>query len=486
MSTTKDLNLSFAEIGRSLRQPLANSTIAYRGSAMGFSSGRVRPLVSGDDFAGFLTAKSDNRAFAAGADPLPVQLITQGLVEIAVTGVVSTSVGATVYASDENTFNLTSGSTVGTVQVWVKDGIAIVAFEAFAMGGSSGSSAYLGTVADEAAMIALSTAAAGDECYRTDTGTFWKLRVAPYSSAANWTNLGTVIVGAGGGDDVTAWGGFTGGVSGTMPTTVTVNGVTQTIAYVAGTNNVESYTIPLTGAADIVTLIGYDNGYTEASGDIIKGNALEMTAAQLEALQSEVLESAGALANGFKARVTDLFFSTLAASATQLYHEGVLEWQNYRFRPVSGCVFDLQYESTHVNDAAESGALSTVVLPGHLCLAGSIWRTKVIHTSSLGASAALQTFIKVNGSTIISPAGASAVSGTNALELDIHCRSDTSQMYLPQSAAALGSTIASSSAITTSSVNATTTDLTITTTADVGAATDKTITHRLTYVEMLS
>jgi hypothetical protein len=56
--------------------------------------------------------------------------------------------------------------------------------------GGSGSGAYLGTVADEAAMIALSSAAAGDECYRTDTASFWKLRVAPYSSAANWTDLG--------------------------------------------------------------------------------------------------------------------------------------------------------------------------------------------------------------------------------------------------------------------------------------------------------
>lgn len=56
---------------------------------------------------------------------------------------------------------------------------------------SSTDQTYHGTVADEAAMIALTTAIAGDECYRTDTATVWKLRVAPYSSAANWLNLGT-------------------------------------------------------------------------------------------------------------------------------------------------------------------------------------------------------------------------------------------------------------------------------------------------------
>lgn len=49
---------------------------------------------------------------------------------------------------------------------------------------------YYGAVADEAAMIALSSAVAGDEIYRTDTATAWKLRVDPYSSAANWLNLG--------------------------------------------------------------------------------------------------------------------------------------------------------------------------------------------------------------------------------------------------------------------------------------------------------
>lgn len=52
-------------------------------------------------------------------------------------------------------------------------------------------SLFLGTVADEAAMLALSTATAGSEVYRSDTGTIWKLRLEPYGSAANWLNIGS-------------------------------------------------------------------------------------------------------------------------------------------------------------------------------------------------------------------------------------------------------------------------------------------------------
>jgi hypothetical protein len=54
---------------------------------------------------------------------------------------------------------------------------------------ASGGGGYLGEVADETAMIALSNAVAGDEVYRTDTGTYWKLREAPYSTASNWDEL---------------------------------------------------------------------------------------------------------------------------------------------------------------------------------------------------------------------------------------------------------------------------------------------------------
>lgn len=59
-------------------------------------------------------------------------------------------------------------------------------------GGGGGGSSHLGTVASEAAMIALSTAIAGSTCLRSDIGTggtYYELFQAPYSSAANWQAL---------------------------------------------------------------------------------------------------------------------------------------------------------------------------------------------------------------------------------------------------------------------------------------------------------
>jgi hypothetical protein len=58
------------------------------------------------------------------------------------------------------------------------------------IGAGTGSGGYLNTVADEAAMVALTAAVAGSEVYRTDTSSYWKLREAPYSTAGNWDELG--------------------------------------------------------------------------------------------------------------------------------------------------------------------------------------------------------------------------------------------------------------------------------------------------------
>jgi hypothetical protein len=47
-----------------------------------------------------------------------------------------------------------------------------------------------GTVANEAAMVALSAATPGSTCYRSDTTSIWMLKVSPYNSAGNWHNVG--------------------------------------------------------------------------------------------------------------------------------------------------------------------------------------------------------------------------------------------------------------------------------------------------------
>jgi hypothetical protein len=53
-----------------------------------------------------------------------------------------------------------------------------------------GLATHLGTVADQAAMIALSTAVPGSMCTRADTATIWILSVAPFSTASNWKDTG--------------------------------------------------------------------------------------------------------------------------------------------------------------------------------------------------------------------------------------------------------------------------------------------------------
>ena len=53
-----------------------------------------------------------------------------------------------------------------------------------------GGSSHLGTAANESAMVALTTAVAGSTCTRTDTGTVWILKAAPYSTASNWQDTG--------------------------------------------------------------------------------------------------------------------------------------------------------------------------------------------------------------------------------------------------------------------------------------------------------
>jgi predicted RecA/RadA family phage recombinase len=90
--------------------PVIASDIIYEGAAVGENgSGYFRPLVAADPFAGFALAKADNSAGAAGA--VHVHLRQQGVAILPVVGVTAvTDEGSTVYASDDDTFTLTSTS----------------------------------------------------------------------------------------------------------------------------------------------------------------------------------------------------------------------------------------------------------------------------------------------------------------------------------------------------------------------------------------
>lgn len=111
--------------------PAIASDIIYEGAAVGENgSGYVRPLVAGDPFVGFACKRCDNSAGAAGARY--VRHRTKGLVKLAVDGAaLTTNDGASVYASDDDTFTTTSGgnSLIGKVHRVIESGVAIVNFE---------------------------------------------------------------------------------------------------------------------------------------------------------------------------------------------------------------------------------------------------------------------------------------------------------------------------------------------------------------------
>lgn len=119
--------------------PLADNTIVYRHAALGLSAGRVRPIQSGDRFAGFVARRNqDSRGLAAGAPPVQVPIISSGTIEIPIAGVAATDVGATVYATDDNTFGLTGLVAIGTISGIASAGVARVAFNALGPSSVSG------------------------------------------------------------------------------------------------------------------------------------------------------------------------------------------------------------------------------------------------------------------------------------------------------------------------------------------------------------
>lgn len=109
------------------------SDIIYEGAAVGesASTGTGRPLVAADTFLGFAIKKCDNSAGAASA--AVIRVAQKGTIKLAVTGVAGVAdVGATVYATDDNTFTLTASgaSAIGKITRHVSSTTVMVRFEA--------------------------------------------------------------------------------------------------------------------------------------------------------------------------------------------------------------------------------------------------------------------------------------------------------------------------------------------------------------------
>ena len=117
--------------------PIGTSKI-YEGSAVSDagspSAGTnvANTLVAGENFLGFADQTVDN---TSGASGVTISVATKGYVQLVVTGVTSASLGATVYASDGNTFTLTStsNSKIGKVAKIVSGTTVLVAFYGLAV-----------------------------------------------------------------------------------------------------------------------------------------------------------------------------------------------------------------------------------------------------------------------------------------------------------------------------------------------------------------
>lgn len=118
--------------------PVIAADIIYAGAAVGDNaSGLAQPLVDGDPFMGFAMRRADNSLGAASA--IDVLVAQKGNVELIVTGVNGAEdEGATVYATDDDTFSLTDGGSdtaIGKVRrvINTSTGLCIVHFEATSM-----------------------------------------------------------------------------------------------------------------------------------------------------------------------------------------------------------------------------------------------------------------------------------------------------------------------------------------------------------------
>lgn len=417
MAAARDLSLSFTEV-RASRQSLADSTIAYRGSAMGVvaANGRVRPLVSGDDFAGFLTAQSDNRAFATGAAALSVQLVAQGLVQLSVTGVVATSLGDTVYATDDNTFTLTiGGSTVGTVQQYVSAGVAIVSFDAFAaVSSSSGSSGSSGAA----------SGGSSDLTAQTISGTG--------SSAIR-----------------------TGYTAGGLAWAITRDG--------SGVPTSEANAAPDAGTLSITYT--YSEGYPVVSGNIVVGGAVSMTWAQAKTLAAH-LTAAGSSAYGFRALVSDIGGVTNTAGAvTAMGAE--LTWGPFGWRAVHGVHYHNWNEQTHAA-ASTSAVLNPLVVPSQLLgVYGWIEGWAIVdHGTTTNGTRSVN--VRLNGASNIVDTAGNATTAQSSVVLRFVLRNEgiaTAQIGVNSAGAVTGGTVSGSGVSDnipfTAAINTGTTDLTI-------------------------
>lgn len=162
MSTlTEDKQRAF-EIGDINSLPVVAADIIYAGAAVGDNAGYARPLVAGDQFHGFCILRADNSDGAAG--DINVQVRKSGCVVLNVTGVDGTDdIGKTVYASDDNTFTISTeagNSKIGVIRRHESGTRCVVEFHAQAAQVADAAAATAGALTDNSGGVASQTLAA--------------------------------------------------------------------------------------------------------------------------------------------------------------------------------------------------------------------------------------------------------------------------------------------------------------------------------------
>lgn len=129
MALSADTPRSY-DLGNINELPVKASTKIYEGAAVGDdAAGYVRGLVAGDPFRGFAQRQADNSATATDGY-INCKVITEGKIQLTISGIAITDVGKPVYASADGTFTLTAGSNslIGYVHRYVTTNTCIVAF----------------------------------------------------------------------------------------------------------------------------------------------------------------------------------------------------------------------------------------------------------------------------------------------------------------------------------------------------------------------
>lgn len=215
---------------------------------------------------------------------------------------------------------------------------------------------YLGNVADESAMTALTSAIIGQTCRRVDLDTLWVLIAQPASTAANWKELasGTADSSFSGSADRTNVVLEADPVNGGYRVyKYTESGLEWTISY-----DVSGQPVGYSALGGVLSrTISYTSGFGVASGNVfVAGGALSVLTASMDALKAALISLGTAVSQTF-------FCSDFDSNRGQLF-----EWNyvNQGFRGPGGAYFCYTFTQNYTsgtNPGTTEKTVFTAVVP---------------------------------------------------------------------------------------------------------------------------